>query len=29
MKKNDGFLTDAQLRAELDRCEYCEEKPCK
>ena len=29
MKKNDGSLTDAQLRAELDRCEYCEEKPCK
>jgi NADPH-dependent glutamate synthase beta subunit-like oxidoreductase/dihydroorotate dehydrogenase/Pyruvate/2-oxoacid:ferredoxin oxidoreductase delta subunit len=29
MKKNDGSLTDAQLRAELNRCEYCEEKPCK
>ena len=29
MKKADGSLTDAQLRAELDRCEYCEEKPCK
>ena len=29
MKKNDGCLTDAQLRAELNRCEYCEEKPCK
>ncbi len=29
MKKNDGFLSDAQLRAELMRCEYCEEKPCK
>jgi dihydropyrimidine dehydrogenase (NAD+) subunit PreT len=28
MKKNDGSLTDAQLRVELDRCEYCEEKPC-
>lgn len=24
-----GFLTDAQLAAELRRCEYCEEKPCK
>jgi NADPH-dependent glutamate synthase beta subunit-like oxidoreductase/dihydroorotate dehydrogenase len=23
------FLTDAQLRSELDRCEYCEEKPCR
>jgi NADPH-dependent glutamate synthase beta subunit-like oxidoreductase/dihydroorotate dehydrogenase/Pyruvate/2-oxoacid:ferredoxin oxidoreductase delta subunit len=23
------FLTDAQLRAELAKCEYCEEKPCK
>ena len=29
MKKNDGSLTDAQLKAELNRCEYCEEKPCK
>jgi dihydropyrimidine dehydrogenase (NAD+) subunit PreT len=29
MKTNDGLLTDAQLRAELNRCEYCEEKPCK
>jgi dihydropyrimidine dehydrogenase (NAD+) subunit PreT len=29
MKTNDGSLTDAQLRAELNRCEYCEEKPCK
>ncbi len=29
MKKTDGSLTDAQLRAELNRCEYCEEKPCK
>ena len=28
MKTRDGFLTDAQLKAELDRCEYCEEKPC-
>ena len=23
------FLTDAQLRAELDRCVYCAEKPCQ
>ncbi|HPS39343.1 MAG TPA: FAD-dependent oxidoreductase [Candidatus Cloacimonadota bacterium] len=23
------FLTDAQLKAELQRCEFCEEKPCK
>ena len=29
MKKREGFLTDAQLRAELDRCIYCEEKPCR
>jgi len=29
MKKIDGVLTDAQLRAELNRCEYCEEKPCR
>ncbi len=29
MKTNDGSLTDAQLQAELNRCEYCEEKPCK
>ena len=29
MKANDGSLSDAQLRAELNRCEYCEEKPCK
>jgi dihydropyrimidine dehydrogenase (NAD+) subunit PreT len=29
MKKRDGFLTEAQLRAELDRCIYCEEKPCR
>jgi dihydropyrimidine dehydrogenase (NAD+) subunit PreT len=28
MKKADGALTDAQLRAELDRCVCCEEKPC-
>jgi NADPH-dependent glutamate synthase beta subunit-like oxidoreductase/dihydroorotate dehydrogenase/Pyruvate/2-oxoacid:ferredoxin oxidoreductase delta subunit len=29
MKKADGSLTDAQLRAELERCLYCEEKPCR
>ena len=29
MNKAKGFLTDAQLRAELDRCIYCEEKPCQ
>ena len=23
------FLTDAQLRAEIGKCEYCEEKPCR
>ena len=23
------FLTDAQLRAEVEKCEYCEEKPCR
>jgi NADPH-dependent glutamate synthase beta subunit-like oxidoreductase len=23
------FLTDAQLRAEIEKCEFCEEKPCK
>jgi NADPH-dependent glutamate synthase beta subunit-like oxidoreductase/dihydroorotate dehydrogenase len=29
MKRSNGNLTDAQLRAELDRCVYCEEKPCQ
>ncbi len=31
MRKNNHspFLTDAQLRAELWKCEYCEEKPCR
>ena len=29
MRNADGCLTDAQLRAELDRCVYCEEKPCQ
>ncbi|MFH1452391.1 MAG: FAD-dependent oxidoreductase [Armatimonadota bacterium] len=28
MKEN-LFLTDAQLKAEIDKCEFCEEKPCK
>src|ERR1022692_1527545 len=28
MKIANGFLTDAQLRSELDRCVSCEEKPC-
>jgi len=23
------FLSDAQLRSEIERCEYCEEKPCQ
>jgi dihydropyrimidine dehydrogenase (NAD+) subunit PreT len=29
MKRHDQPLTDARLKAELERCEYCEEKPCK
>jgi dihydropyrimidine dehydrogenase (NAD+) subunit PreT len=29
MKTNDGSLTDARFQAELDRCIYCEEKPCQ
>lgn len=29
MKHIFGFLTDAQLQSELDRCVYCEEKPCQ
>lgn len=30
MKKSyEFFLTDAQLKSEINRCEYCEEKPCK
>jgi dihydropyrimidine dehydrogenase (NAD+) subunit PreT len=29
MNRSDGCLTDAQFRAELSRCEYCEEKPCQ
>ena len=24
-----SLLTPAQLEAELNKCEYCEEKPCK
>lgn len=26
---NDFFLTDAQLKYEIEKCENCEEKPCK
>ena len=29
MKRSDGCLTDAQFQTELNRCEYCEEKPCR
>jgi len=29
MKIADGTLTDARFRAELERCIYCEEKPCQ
>jgi NADPH-dependent glutamate synthase beta subunit-like oxidoreductase/dihydroorotate dehydrogenase/Pyruvate/2-oxoacid:ferredoxin oxidoreductase delta subunit len=29
MKTANGCLTDARFRAELDRCVYCEEKPCQ
>ena len=29
MKPKITFLSDAQLKAEADRCLYCEEKPCK
>jgi dihydropyrimidine dehydrogenase (NAD+) subunit PreT len=29
MKRTDGCLTAAQFLAELNRCEYCEEKPCQ
>lgn len=28
MMKSELFMTDAQLKAELERCEYCEDKPC-
>ena len=27
--RHEGLLSDAQLQAELNRCEYCEEKPCR
>src|ERR1039457_1663910 len=29
MKIVNGFLTGAQFQAEMDRCLYCEEKPCQ
>lgn len=29
MPNENLFLTDAQLRSEIARCEFCEEKPCK
>ena len=29
MNANNIFLTDAQLKKEILKCEYCEEKPCK
>jgi NADPH-dependent glutamate synthase beta subunit-like oxidoreductase/dihydroorotate dehydrogenase/Pyruvate/2-oxoacid:ferredoxin oxidoreductase delta subunit len=29
LKKDSLFLSDAQLKAELERCESCEEKPCR
>ena len=29
MKELNGSLTQAQLQTELNRCEYCETKPCK
>jgi dihydropyrimidine dehydrogenase (NAD+) subunit PreT len=29
MKNGRRFLTDAQLRAEIEKCEYCREKPCR
>ncbi|MDQ7821878.1 MAG: FAD-dependent oxidoreductase [Candidatus Eremiobacteraeota bacterium] len=29
MNNESHFLTDAQLTSELERCEYCEEKPCR
>jgi NADPH-dependent glutamate synthase beta subunit-like oxidoreductase/dihydroorotate dehydrogenase len=27
--RKEGYLSDAQLKAELEKCEYCEEKPCR
>jgi NADPH-dependent glutamate synthase beta subunit-like oxidoreductase/dihydroorotate dehydrogenase/Pyruvate/2-oxoacid:ferredoxin oxidoreductase delta subunit len=29
MKKKGEFLTEAQFRAEVDKCEHCREKPCR
>jgi len=29
MARNPFLLTDAQLAAEIERCEYCAEKPCR
>ena len=29
MKNKTLFLSDAQLKAEVEKCEYCAEKPCK
>ncbi|MRR09688.1 dihydropyrimidine dehydrogenase, partial [bacterium] len=29
MKQHTPFLTDAQLAAEIAKCEYCAEKPCQ
>ncbi len=28
-ESKNGFLSDAQLKTELEKCEYCSEKPCK
>jgi len=28
MKKNVYYFSDAQLDNEINKCEYCEEKPC-
>ena len=29
MRNSREFLTEAQLRAEIEKCEYCREKPCR
>ena len=29
MRNSREFLTEAQLRAEIEHCEYCHEKPCR
>jgi NADPH-dependent glutamate synthase beta subunit-like oxidoreductase/dihydroorotate dehydrogenase/ferredoxin len=29
VEKNNLYLTDAQLKSEFAKCEFCEEKPCK